>query len=81
MIDRFLEHAKEIDVDCVAGERLARYGEALPAPFAQTPAKSLGFVKCGQALPGYEVEIRDPAGGPRPAPPRGGSDQRRARGR
>jgi fatty-acyl-CoA synthase len=54
------------DVDFVEAERLARHNEAVSAVGGALGKKRSGFVNCGRALPGYEVEIRDPAGRPLP---------------
>jgi fatty-acyl-CoA synthase len=54
------------DVDFVESERLARHNEAVIALGGALGKKRSGFVNCGKALPGYEVEIRDPAGRPLP---------------
>ena len=43
-------------------DRLAREREGIAKP-AEGP-DSLRFTCCGEALPGYEIEIRDPAGSP-----------------
>ena len=45
-------------------DRLAREREGIAKP-AEGP-DSLRFTCCGEALPGYEIEIRDPAGSPAP---------------
>ena len=50
------------DIDFVEAERLARRNEAVSAPTVAAVGKRSGFVNCGKPLPGYEVEIRDPAG-------------------
>jgi len=50
------------ELDWVDGERLAQDGEAPSMPSGGAEGKPLGFVNCGDPLPGYEVEIRDVAG-------------------
>ncbi|RPI44520.1 MAG: fatty acyl-AMP ligase [Betaproteobacteria bacterium] len=50
------------DVDFVDSERLAQHNEAVAAPSAGAERRRSGFVNCGKALPGYEVEVRDEAG-------------------
>jgi fatty-acyl-CoA synthase len=49
-------------IDFVEAERLARHNEAAAAPSVDSGLKRSGFVNCGKALPGYEVEVRDEAG-------------------
>jgi fatty-acyl-CoA synthase len=49
-------------IDFVEAERLARHNEAAAAPNVDSGPKRSGFVNCGKALPGYEVEIRDESG-------------------
>lgn len=48
-------------IDHVDGERLSTTGEARSLP-AHTDSKRSGFINCGPALPGFEVEIRGEAG-------------------
>jgi fatty-acyl-CoA synthase len=57
-----LDHG--LQIDCVDGDRLAEYREAVPVGCA--PGRSSGrastHVNCGIPLPGYGVEIRDEFG-------------------
>ncbi|MCC7082013.1 MAG: fatty acyl-AMP ligase [Burkholderiales bacterium] len=50
------------EIDYVDAERLARSNEAMHASAGASERKRSGFVNCGKALPGFEVEIRDEAG-------------------
>ena len=52
--------------DLVDIERLSRDGEAHAVAAGDAALKGKAFVDCGQPLPGYEVEIRDPLGRPLP---------------
>ena len=47
------------EIDFVDGERLAQRAEAAPVSSGSSGSKSVGFVNCGEPLPGFEVEIRD----------------------
>lgn len=50
--------------DWIDGDYLASEEYALPLELSDDPGRAAGFVKCGTALPGYEVEIRDRQGKP-----------------
>jgi fatty-acyl-CoA synthase len=57
-----------LQLDTVDAEQLAEH--QLAAPIDQDPpeaaVKGKGFVKCGVALPDYEIEVRDNSGNPLP---------------
>ncbi|MDO8942763.1 MAG: fatty acyl-AMP ligase [Desulfobacterales bacterium] len=57
-----------VQLDLVDAEQMAESQEAIPATLtAQSgPAQSKSLVKCGFALPGYDVEVRDDGGRPLP---------------
>jgi fatty-acyl-CoA synthase len=57
-----------VQLDLVDAEQMAESQKATPATLtAQSgPAQSKSLVKCGFALPGYDVEVRDDSGRPLP---------------
>ena len=53
-----------VQLDLVDAEQMAEYQEASPATLTAqgSPAQSKSLVKCGFALPGYDVEVRNDGG-------------------
>ena len=51
-------------IDCIDRDRFATSGHALPVPCDDPTAMEV--VACGQPLPGYRVQVVDPAGKPLP---------------
>lgn len=50
--------------DWIDGDYLANHEYALPLELSEDPGRAAGFVKCGNPLADYEVEIRDREGNP-----------------
>jgi fatty-acyl-CoA synthase len=57
-----------LQLDEVDAEQLAEYQLATPINRhrPENAVKSKGFIKCGAALPGYEIQVRDNSGHPLP---------------
>jgi fatty-acyl-CoA synthase len=61
----FIDLDRGIDVDTIDADHLADTGEAVLVDEAiaeKDGVRVRSFVDCGQLLPGYEIEVRDPAG-------------------
>jgi fatty-acyl-CoA synthase len=60
----FAPLSRGLEVDCIDGDHLGEYHEAVPAGHipGKTAVRVSSLVKCGTPLPGYELEVRDSEG-------------------